>query len=134
VILLDTNACIAVINRRPAPVLERLRSAGARSTQTMVSTISIFELRFGIAKSDRIEANAEALEIFLASLNTLSFDAEDATIAGNIRAELERAGRPIGPYDYLIAAQAIRNGLTLITANVKEFSRVSGLRWENWAA
>jgi tRNA(fMet)-specific endonuclease VapC len=134
VILLDTNVCIAVINRRPASVLQRLRAADPRRSLSRVSTISIFELRFGVAKSARIEANAEALEIFLRSIAVLSFDEEDARIAGNIRAELERNGRPIGPYDYLIAAQAIRHNCALITANEKEFSRVAGLRWENWTA
>ncbi len=95
--------------------------------------ISIFELRFGIAKSDRVAANAQALELFLAPVDILPFEQEDAKIAGNIRAELERVGRPIGPYDYLIAAQAIRHELTLISANEREFSRVAGLRLENWA-
>jgi len=134
VILLDTNVCITVINCRPASVLQRLRAADPRRSLSRVSTISIFELRFGVAKSARIEANAEALEIFLRSIAVLSFDEEDARIAGNIRAELERNGRPIGPYDYLIAAQAIRHNCALITANAKEFSRVAGLRWENWTA
>lgn len=78
--------------------------------------------------------NAEALEAFLGSVAILSFDDEDARFAGNIRAELERAGKPIGPYDYLIAAQALRHDFTLVSANEKEFSRVPGLRWENWAA
>jgi tRNA(fMet)-specific endonuclease VapC len=95
VILLDTNVCIAVINRRPASVLQRLRAADPRRSLSRVSTISIFELRFGVAKSARIEANAEALEIFLRSIAVLPFDEEDARIAGNIRAELERSGRPI---------------------------------------
>ncbi len=133
-ILLDTNVCIAVINGRPASVLQRLRRSDPRRTQSRVSAISIFELRFGVAKSARSTANGEALDAFLQSLGVLSFDEEDARIAGNIRAELERAGRPIGPYDYLIAAQAIRHELVLITANEKEFSRVPGLRWENWAS
>jgi tRNA(fMet)-specific endonuclease VapC len=132
VILLDTNVCIAVINGRPASVLQRLRAADPRRALSRVSTISVFELRFGVAKSAQAEANAEALEAFLRSIAVLSFDEEDAKIAGNIRAELERSGRPIGPYDYLIAAQAIRHNFALITANEKEFSRVAGLRWENW--
>lgn len=131
-ILLDTNVCIAVINGGPTSVLQRLRHADPRRTQSRVSAISIFELRFGVAKSSRSAANAEAVEAFLRSLIILSFDEEDARIAGEIRAELERAGRPIGPYDYLIAAQALRHDLTLITANEKEFARVTGLRWENW--
>jgi tRNA(fMet)-specific endonuclease VapC len=132
VILLDTNACIAVINGRPASVLRRLRERDPRRALSRVSTISVFELRFGVAKSARPAPNAETLDLFLRSLEVLSFDEEDARIAGNIRAELERLGRSIGPYDYLIAAQAIRHDLTLITANEKEFSRVPGLRLENW--
>jgi len=74
-----------------------------------------------------------ALETFLGPLQILPFDAEDGRIAGDIRARLEQSGTPIGPYDYLIAAQAVRHKLTLVTANEKEFSRVDGLRWENWA-
>ncbi len=133
-ILLDTNVCIAVINGRPASVLQRLRRADPRRTLSRISTLSVFELRYGVAKSARTAKNAEALETFLRSVAILSFDEEDARFAGNIRAELEQTGKPIGPYDYLIAAQAIRHDLTLITANEKEFSRVPGLRWENWAA
>jgi tRNA(fMet)-specific endonuclease VapC len=73
-------------------------------------------------------------DVFLTSLNVLPFESEDARIAGEVRIKLERAGTPIGPYDLLIAAQAIRHGLQLITANVREFSRVEGLRWEDWSA
>ena len=133
-ILLDTNVCIAVINRAPRSVLEGLRRADPHRTLSRVSTISVFELRFGVAKSARAVANTQALDIFLESVVVLAFDDEDARVAGRIRAELERDGRPIGPYDYLIAGQALRHGFTLITANEKEFSRVSGLRWENWAS
>jgi tRNA(fMet)-specific endonuclease VapC len=132
--LLDTNVCIAAMNDRPASMRDRLNEAVARKGKATVSTLTIFELRFGIAKSTRIASNTERLDLFLISLQTLSFDPEDARIAGNIRAELERAGKPIGPYDYLIAAQAIRHDLTLITANEKEFARVPGLRWENWTS
>jgi tRNA(fMet)-specific endonuclease VapC len=132
--LLDTNVCIAAMNDRPANMRDRLNKAVAHSGKATVSTLTIFELRFGIAKSTRIASNAERLDLFLSSLQILSFDQEDARVAGNIRAELERAGRPIGPYDYLIAAQAIRHDLTLITANEKEFARVPGLRWENWTS
>ena len=63
----------------------------------------------------------------------IDFDGADAKVAGEIRAELERAGRPIGAYDVLLAAQAMRHQLTLITANVSEFSRVKGLLWEDWS-
>jgi tRNA(fMet)-specific endonuclease VapC len=132
--LLDTNVCIAAMNDRPANMRDCLNEAVARRGKATVSTLTIFELRFGIAKSARIVSNTERLDLFLTSLQILSFDQEDARIAGNIRAELERTGRPIGPYDYLIAAQAIRHDLTLITANEKEFARVPGLRWENWTS
>lgn len=132
-ILLDTNVCIAVLNRRPLSILQRLQAADPRRTLSKVSTISIFELSFGAAKSARSQENAGALNALLRSIELLPFGAEDAAIAGNIRADLERKGRPIGPYDYLIAAQALRHNLTLITANEKEFARVVGLKIENWA-
>jgi len=134
VILLDTNACIAALNGRPEAVGRRIASAITHRRSVSVSTIGLFELWYGIGKSAQVDRNIRALEAFLGPLQVLAFDLEDGRIAGNIRAELERVGRPIGPYDYLIAAQAIRRELTLITANEKEFSRVSGLRWENWAA
>jgi tRNA(fMet)-specific endonuclease VapC len=132
--LLDTNACIAGLNGRPRTVAERIASAIARQGAVSVSTVSIFELWYGIGKSTHVEQNALSLDAFLDPLHTLSFDFEDARVAGEIRARLERAGKPIGPYDYLIAAQALRRELTVVTANVKEFSRVSGLRWENWSS
>ena len=131
--LLDTNACIAALNGRPRVVAERIASAIAQQGPVSVSTLSVFELWYGIGKSVHVEQNVRALDTLLAPLQLVSFDREAARIAGEIRAHLERAGKPIGPYDYLVAAQAIRHGLTLITANEKEFSRVPGLRWENWA-
>lgn len=131
-ILLDTNICIAAMNARPAFVLDRLDRAVIRHGRASISSISVFELRYGVAKSARIQANTRTLDIFLTSLRILAFDEEDAARAGTIRASLERIGSPIGPYDYLIAAQALRHDLTLITANQREFSRVKGLKWENW--
>jgi tRNA(fMet)-specific endonuclease VapC len=134
VILLDTNACIAALNGRPEAVGKRIAAAVTHRRSVSVSTIGVFELWYGIGKSAQVDCNIRALEAFLGPLQVLAFDLEDGRIAGNIRAELERVGRPIGPYDYLIAAQALRHDLTLITAHEKEFSRVAGLRWENWAA
>jgi tRNA(fMet)-specific endonuclease VapC len=79
-------------------------------------------------------ANTQRLEAFLAGpIALLTFDDRDARVAGEIRATLEAAGTPIGPYDLLIAGQAVRNGLTLVTANASEFARVSGLTLEDWA-
>ena len=129
--LLDTNACIAAINGRPASLRARLTEVMARGETVAASTITLFELWYGVAKSLHVNANTERLAVFLAPLETLPFDDEDARLAGMVRAELERAGTPIGAYDCLIAGQALRHGMMLVTANVREFERVPGLRWEN---
>lgn len=131
--LLDTNACIAIINGRPPRVRHRLRSALTGGEPVAVSAIALFELWYGIAKSARTAANAERLAVFLAPLDTLPFDDDDARAAGAVRAALEQAGTPIGAYDTLLAGQAVRRGLILVTANVAEFARVRGLSWQNWA-
>jgi tRNA(fMet)-specific endonuclease VapC len=132
-VLLDTNACIAAFNGRPELVRERIDRHVAKGHAIAVSTVVIFELRYGIAKSEHKSRNTQRLDLFLGSSRILPFEADDARVAGQIRRDLERVGMPIGPYDYLIAAQAVRHQLTLITANVGEFSRIKGLRWENWA-
>ena len=132
--LLDTNACIAIINGKPKEVRERLRGASRQDRLVRISSIALFELWYGVAKSQRVAANSERLSVFTAKLEGLPFDDRDAEVAGVIRAQLERAGTPIGAYDTLMAGQALRRGLTLVTANVAEFDRVPGLRWENWAA
>ena len=106
----------------------------AAGEQVNVSTIAVFELWYGVEKSEQKEANANRLQVFLAGPITLMrFEEEDANSAGTVRAALERGGRPIGAYDLLIAAQAVRHKITLVTANSKEFSRVKGLVWEDWA-
>jgi tRNA(fMet)-specific endonuclease VapC len=131
--LLDTNACIAIINGRPQSVRHRLRAALTQGALVTVSSIALFELWYGVAKSARPAANTERVAVFLAPLHTLPLDDDDARAAGAVRAALEHAGTPIGAYDTLLAGQAIRRGLVLVTANVAEFARVSGLSWQNWA-
>jgi tRNA(fMet)-specific endonuclease VapC len=99
-----------------------------------VSSIVVFELWYGVAKSARPETNAQLVETFFAGpVNLLAFEPEDAKVAGRVRAALEATGKPIGAYDLLIAGQALRHELTLVTANVREFSRIKGLVWEDWA-
>lgn len=115
-------------------VRERLRLVRERGESVMLSAVSLFELWYGVAKSTRVATNAERLTDFLAPLPRLPFDDEDARVAGTIRADLERIGKPIGAYDCLIAGQALRHGLLLVTANVDEFSRIEGLRWQDWSA
>jgi tRNA(fMet)-specific endonuclease VapC len=132
--LLDTNACIALINGKPVGVRRRFQKAIEAGVQVNVSTITVFELWYGVDKSAQKEANTNRLQTFLAGPITLiSFEEEDAKHAGTIRASLEKVGRPIGAYDLLISAQAVRHQLTLVTANSKEFSRVKALVWEDWA-
>ena len=132
--LLDTNACIALINDKIPPVRSRLRQAIAEDEKVMVSSVVAFELWYGVAKSARPEANGRLVETFFAGpVSTLPFESEDAKIAGRVRAALEAVGKPIGAYDLLIAAQALRHQLTLITANVPGFGRVKGLDWADWA-
>ncbi|MCW2284846.1 tRNA(fMet)-specific endonuclease VapC [Rhodoblastus acidophilus] len=131
---LDTNVIIGLLNGRP-PILRRRFAAErlARSRLTL-SSIALFELRFGAANSARPEANMRALDALLSEgFDLLDFDADDAAEAGKLRAHFKRAGTPIGPYDLLIAAQARRRGATLVTANVGEFSRTPGLLVVDWS-
>jgi tRNA(fMet)-specific endonuclease VapC len=134
-ICLDTNAVIASINRRTPQVRSRLETALGQAGIIGIPTVVLFELRFGIAKSARPRENAAILSAFLAlDVIPWPFEAEDADEAGQIRAELERAGASIGPYDVLIAAQARRRNAVLVTANTREFMRVPDLNVEDWAS
>lgn len=132
--LLDTNACIALINEEPPAVRGRMQKATAAGGRVLVSSIAVFELWYGVGKSTKQEFNRKRLETFLAGpVLVLPFEDADARVAGSVRAALESRGKPIGAYDLLMAAQALRHQLTLVTANVSEFSRVKGLAWQDWA-
>lgn len=132
--LLDTNACIALINGAPPAVRSRFQRATSSSAEIYVSSVVAFELWYGVAKSARSALNTQRLETFLAGpVVVLPFEDEDARTAGSIRAALEVSGKPIGAYDLLIAGQALARQLTLVTANISEFSRVAGLTWQDWA-
>jgi tRNA(fMet)-specific endonuclease VapC len=131
--LLDTNACIALINGNPPSVRAKFRKATDLGGQVFVSSIALFELWYGVAKSSRRDFNKKRLETFFAGpIHPLSFEDQDAEIAGTIRADLESIGKPIGAYELMIAGQAIRNKLTLITANLSEFARIKELAWADW--
>ena len=98
-----------------------------------MSSIALFELWYSVAKSSRRDFNQQRLEAFLAGpVQPLAFEEGDAEIAGRIRADLESLGKPIGAYDLLIAGQAMRNKLALITSNLSEFSRIKALTWADW--
>jgi tRNA(fMet)-specific endonuclease VapC len=131
--LLDTNAVVALLRNRPAGVRERYRKAEKSGDYLAVSSVVLFELWYGVEKSGRVRENTERLRVLLSGdLDLLDFDDEDAQIAGRIRAALEKTGTPIGAYDLPIAGQALRRGLTVVTANTSEFGRVAGLVWEDW--
>lgn len=131
--MLDTNVIIELSRRRPTPIRERIQRAQGAGDTMAISTIVLFELQHGLAKSNQRERNAIILNGFVATeLETIPFVNEDAAIAGKLRWQLESQGMPIGPYDLLIAAQALRTGMTLVTANVSEFGRVPDLQWEDW--
>jgi tRNA(fMet)-specific endonuclease VapC len=132
--LLDTYACIALINGHPATVRTRMQKATAGGNHVLVSSVAVFELWYGVAKSTKQEFNRKRLETFLAGpILVLPFEDADARVAGSVRSALESVGKPIGAYDLLMAGQALRHQLTLVTANVSEFSRVKGLVWQDWA-
>lgn len=133
-ICLDTNVVIAFLGGKPDHLGERLKREMLEGDVALPS-IALFELQYGIFKSLRRQRNADQLTLFLQlPVTILSFGPEDAEQSGEIRATLDRAGTPIGPYDVLIAAQARRRGATLVTANTREFARVPGLKTEDWAS
>jgi tRNA(fMet)-specific endonuclease VapC len=133
--LLDTNACIALIKGRPPEVRAQMLHVISDGSGIAVSSIAVFELWYGVIKSAYPDRNTRQLAEFLAAgVALLPFDEEDAQAAGQVRAKMEAKGRPIGPYDVLLAGQALRHGLTLVTANVAEFARVPHLKWQDWAA
>jgi tRNA(fMet)-specific endonuclease VapC len=128
--LLDTNICIYLIKKHPSEVLERFRQHSPQDVA--ISTITLFELRYGIEKSQYRQRSKGALAKFLLPLNLINLDSSSAIEAAGIRAQLEKKGMPIGPYDLLIAGLAKSHGMTLVTNNTKEFERVVDLRLENW--
>lgn len=129
--MLDTNIVSDLVRSPQGRVFDRIATIG--SDTMCISIITAAELRYGCAKkgSPRLLAQVETI---LGSIEILSFDVPADTEYAGIRAELEAAGKPIGPNDLLIAAHAYAAGATLVTANVGEFERVRGLRVENWLA
>lgn len=129
--LLDTNAVISLVARRSDALLQRVEASEPGSLG--VSSVVAHELYFGAYRSEKVAFNLETLRLLFTDLAILDFDREDARVAGEIRADLKRRGTPIGPYDTLIAGQAKARGLTLVTNNTGEFSRVAGLMIEDWS-
>lgn len=127
--LIDTDVLIELERKTPAALLAKFMG---NSGQLNISSISLAELHYGVAKSSQPQLMREAIQALIAQLTVLDFDGRDAEAAGQIRDELRRQGTPIGPYDNLIAAQARARGLVVVSGNTREYERVAGLRVENW--
>ena len=130
--LLDTNICIYLIQKRPPEAREHFRKHSPNDVA--VSIITVFELEYGVQKSRYPKRSKDALAKFVAPLAIVNLNRSSVTESAAIRAQLEKEGRPIGPYDMLIAGLARSLQLILVTNNTKEFERVEGLVLENWVA
>ncbi|MHC1728753.1 MAG: type II toxin-antitoxin system VapC family toxin [Syntrophobacteraceae bacterium] len=128
--MLDTNICIYIIKNRPAEIVRKVKQFSP--SDLVISAITACELEYGASKSSNPEKNRQTLVRFLAPFEICPFNERAAFHYGDIRAHLERGGKPIGAMDLLIAAHARSMSLTLVTNNLKEFERVPGLRAENW--
>ena len=129
--MLDTNICIYIMKNHPPALLQRFNLL---AEQLCISSITLGELHYGVEKSARRQQNLDDLVRFTARLEVLPFAAEAAAHYGQLRVELERAGRPAGPFDMLIGAHARSEGLIVVTNNEREFARMPGLRVENWVS
>jgi tRNA(fMet)-specific endonuclease VapC len=127
--MLDTNICIYVMKTYPSALREKFN---ALAEQLCISSITLGELHYGAEKSARHAENLTAIDHFVARLEVLPFGDKAAGQYGQLRAELERVGTPCGPYDMQIGGHARSEGLILVTNNMREFSRMPGLRVENW--
>ena len=130
--LLDTDICSYALKNKPPQIAKRLFSKAP--SEVMVSTITVYELITGCEKSPAPERLLKDVNAFLAPFSKLVFTVEDAHRAELVRVSLEKRGTPIGPYDILLAGQALARDLTLVTHNAREFRRVKGLKLEDWSA
>lgn len=129
--LLDTDICIYLIKKKPESVIDRLCKLA--TSDVGLTVVSVFELQFGVEKSQHRQQSQKALNHFLESIHEiLPIDRKTANCAAKIRADLKTRGNPIGPYDLLIAAAALANNLILVSNNVREFKRIPGLKFETW--
>ena len=129
--MLDTNICIYAIKHKPEKVFQKFREVDPEDVS--ISSVTYAELVHGVEKSAAVEKNRLALFMLLANIEILNFDAAAADCYGKIRAGIEKKGTPIDPLDMMIAGHAMSIGYTVVTNNVKEFSRVPDLKIENWA-
>ena len=131
-LLPDTNICKYIIKRQPADVLKHFMEY--QVGDICISTITLSELRYGVAKSTRREKNTKALAEFIVPLEVVPFDEDAAVAYGDVRSNLEKAGTPVGSMDMLIAAHAVSLGISLVTKNSREFLRIPSLKVIDWIA
>jgi tRNA(fMet)-specific endonuclease VapC len=128
--LIDTNICIYIMNNRPVDVIKKFKQFNLG--EIGISTITVSELQYGVAKSTHRKENQHRLDEFLSPLEVLTYNEIAARTYGDIRFQLEKHGKPIGPLDLLIAAHALSQNLIIVTNNDKEFKRIKNLEVENW--
>ena len=128
--MLDTNICIYAIKNKPESVIRKVLAQNPEDL--CISVITYAELMHGVEKSQAVEKNRIAMSLFLSAITVLDFNSRAAEVYGEIRAELEKQGTPIGPMDLLIAGHAKSQNLVLVTNNTREFVRVPGLQIEDW--
>jgi tRNA(fMet)-specific endonuclease VapC len=128
--LLDTNVWVDYLNQRYQSVTDRIQSADP--DEIGLSTVVLAELRYGADKSQHPTRNHARIDTLIQEIPSLDFDEAAAAAFGRLRTALEAQGSPIGPYDMMIAAQALSRGLILVTDNIREFGRVGSLQVENW--
>ena len=127
--MLDTNIAIYTIKNKPSEVREAFK---ARDGQLCISAVTLMELIYGAEASAAVDRNLRDIEGFAARLDVLPYDSEAAAHTGQLRAELRKIGRSIGPYDEMIAGHARSRGLVVVTHNIKQFENVPGIRLTNW--
>lgn len=130
IFLPDTNACITLLRKRNT--LLRVRWQSAKAADVVLCSVVVYELRYGAERSSDPVREHARLDVFLSPFASLPFDDQSARLCAEIRSQLERDGRVFGPHDLQIAAIALQHGLTLVTHNTREFSRIAGLKLDDW--
>jgi tRNA(fMet)-specific endonuclease VapC len=128
--IFDTNVCIQILKGNSVKIKDKL--AVVSNDNIIIPAVVRFELFYGAYKSNNPDKTLKILHEFLNAFDSLSFNDSIAEKCGEIRGSLEKSGTPIGPYDLIIAATAVSENLILITNNLKEFSRVKDLQFEDW--
>ncbi len=128
--MLDTKICLYLIKQKNPKILAYLKKHAIG--EIGISSITLAELQYGAANSDYTQRNREALHEFILPLEIADFDEKAAEVYGNVRADIEKAGIPIGSMDMLIGSHAVSLGVTLVTNNTREFKRIKGLKVVDW--